>query len=91
MISILVTADECPVCDLGPIGYMVCKAGVYLRCVDCTSYWPVGVTPLYDNTLVLSDAEKEDMRPATIEEVKDAGPIAGPAGRWSHADGFTPL
>jgi hypothetical protein len=89
--ELIVLGDECPVCRSGPLGYIKCESGVYVRCVECSSYWRIGGKILFDNPVDLSDGNKSNMRPASLEEIKCVDSGADLAGRWSHAGGFTSL
>ncbi len=82
---------ECPVCRLGPLGVHMTRTGLYVRCVECASYWPIGTTPRYDNWMSLPDDDKTTMRPATLAEIEASGHRGLVNSTWSHPGGFRDL
>lgn len=89
--DLIVRGDECPVCSSGPLGYVKCGEGLYIRCVECSTYWSMNKTIMFDNHVDVNEESKDQMRPATLDEIRVSDITADVAGRWSHANGFTSI
>lgn len=85
--EIITISKECPVCGLGPVGYMTDGSDIYLRCVDCTSYWRFPGEAKFDNNINLAEGVRGNLRPASVDQILALCDSADMASRWSHAGG----
>jgi hypothetical protein len=89
--QLVVLNDGCPVCLAGPLGLMLANGVLYVRCVECTSYWIKKPGVVLVDPVEVDDVTKSTMRPATLDEVRRLDESADVGGRWSHSDGFSPI
>jgi hypothetical protein len=89
--QLVVLNDGCPVCLAGPLGLMLAKGVLYVRCVECTTYWIKIPGAALGDPIEPDDETRAEMRPATLEDVRRFDKLADIGGRWSHSGGFTPI